>query len=71
MKQYGEKNGLSESDRSIIEYIDKKSCETISELAEASGRTRAAIRRRLELLQRYGIITSVRDGKEVYWHVNK
>lgn len=71
LKQYGEKNGFSETDRSIIEYINKKSCATISELAETSGRTRAAIRRRLELLQRYGIITRVRDGKEVYWHVNK
>ena len=71
LKQYGKKNGFSETDRSIIEYINKKSCATISELAETSGRTSVAIRRRLELLQRYGIITRVRDGKEVYWHVNK
>lgn len=71
LKQYGEKNGFSETDRSIIEYINEKSCATISELAETSGRTRVAIRRRLELLQRYGIITRVRDGKEVYWNVNK
>ncbi len=52
----------------MIEVLQHQSC-TVGELAKATGLAHSACSQHLNLMRAYGILTSERGGKSVYYQV--
>jgi len=44
---------------------------TVSEIVEACNRSQPTVSHHLDILSRYNLLSSRRDGKKVYYHTNQ